>query len=237
MSFCSNCGNKIENEDKFCSNCGTPIKENNSEKKREIVFEGTIHKCPNCGEVLNSFVTNCPACGYELRSLKNLSAVAELASKLEEIENSREEETEADKRRRAFYGDVGVGLSKTDEQKISLIRNFPIPNTKEDLYEFLILSKSNIDIGVYEIARVNSARYAISEAWKSKFEQAYLKAKILLKNDDRMVEINTMHEAINKSINNAKLSIGKMLGILLGIPLAVLLLIIIFSMVMVMIAK
>ena len=33
MSFCSNCGNKIENEDKFCSNCGTPIKENNSEKK------------------------------------------------------------------------------------------------------------------------------------------------------------------------------------------------------------
>ena len=47
---------------------------------------------------------------------------------------------------RALFGQKP---SKTDEQEISLIKSFPIPNTKEDLYEFLILSQSNIDMEVY----------------------------------------------------------------------------------------
>lgn len=220
MSFCSNCGNKIENEDKFCSNCGTPIKENNSEKKREIVFEGTIHKCPNCGEVLNSLVTNCPACGYELRSIKSSGAVAELSRKLEEIEMKRNAETELKYMKLAgWYGTANVGFSPIDQQKISLIKNFPIPNTKEDLYEFLILSKSNIHISNSGIIPANNASYAISNAWKSKFEQAYLKAKLLFKDDDRMTDINAMYEGINKSVNNANLQFWILFGVIFGIPI------------------
>ena len=49
------------------------------------MYEGYIHKCPNCGEVLEAFVTVCPACGYEIRDAKSSSSVQELASKLENI--------------------------------------------------------------------------------------------------------------------------------------------------------
>lgn len=207
MPICSNCNKEMNNDAKFCPNCGTPVKENNSGNKREIVFEGTIHKCPNCGEVLNSFVANCPACGFELRSVKNSGAVAELSKKLEEIEMKRNAEMELKYMKLAgWYGTANVGFSPTDEQKISLIKNFPIPNTKEDLYEFLILSKSNIGISNSGINTASNAGYAISNAWKSKFEQAYLKAKLLFKDDERMIEIDKMREDINKTTTHSNLS-------------------------------
>lgn len=37
---------------------------------RKIVYDGEIHKCPNCGEVLESFISHCPACGLELNGKK-----------------------------------------------------------------------------------------------------------------------------------------------------------------------
>ncbi len=230
--YCRNCGEKLMPNSKFCNYCGTPtedtidkknvVEEKKNETSREelterkMVYDGKIHKCPNCGEVLNSFVTNCPACGYELRDSKNSSAVEELSRKLEEIEQNRDRTKVSTKILGAF--NLSDGLTKTDEQKISLIRNFPIPNTKEDLYEFLILSKSNIEIDLYENTQIKSARLAISDAWKAKFEQAYQKAKLLLKNDDRMAEIDLMYKEINKSISKAKrktwVIIGESFGVL-----------------------
>lgn len=229
--YCRNCGEKLMPNSKFCNYCGTPtedtidkknvVEEKKNETSREelterkMVYDGKIHKCPNCGEVLNSFVTNCPACGYELRDSKNSSAVEELSRKLEEIEQNRDRTKVSTKILGAF--NLSDGLTKTDEQKISLIRNFPIPNTKEDLYEFLILSKSNIEIDLYENTQIKSARLAISDAWKAKFEQSYQKAKLLLKNDDRMVEIDKMYKEINNSINKAKRKIWVTLGVVFGV--------------------
>ena len=229
--YCRNCGEKLMPNSKFCNYCGTPTedtidKKNVAEEKknetsreelteRKMVYDGKIHKCPNCGEVLNSFVTNCPACGYELRDSKNSSAVEELSRKLEEIEQNRDRTKVSTKILGAF--NLSDGLTKTDEQKISLIRNFPIPNTKEDLYEFLILSKSNIEIDLYENTQIKSARLAISDAWKAKFEQAYQKAKLLLKNDDRMAEIDLMYKEINKSISKAKRKTWVIIGVSFGV--------------------
>ncbi len=229
--YCRNCGEKLMPNSKFCNYCGTPtedtidkknvVEEKKNETSREelterkMVYDGKIHKCPNCGEVLNSFVTNCPACGYELRDSKNSSAVEELSRKLEEIEQNRDKTKVSTKILGAF--NLSDGLTKTDEQKISLIRNFPIPNTKEDLYEFLILSKSNIEIDLYENTQIKSARLAISDAWKAKFEQAYQKAKLLLKNDDRMAEIDLMYKEINKSISKAKRKTWVIIGVSFGV--------------------
>lgn len=219
-SYCSNCGKELTSNSKFCSFCGSPvdnikinnntiqeIRKNNIENKKEelserkIIYEGKIHKCPNCGEPLDSFVTNCPACGYELRDAKSSSAVNELAHKLEELELNRENNKITNK---ILQNINMIPLTKTDEQKISLIKNFHIPNTKEDLYEFLILSKSNIEIDLYEDSPMQAARLAISDAWKVKFEQAYYKAKILFKNDERFSEIQSMYDETITAINKAK---------------------------------
>ena len=129
MAFCVHCGNELADGARFCANCGTSVvaepKQDKNENQQKTVYDGRIHKCPNCGEQLDSFVAICPVCGYELRGTQITSCVHELSQKLE----------------------------KTDslEKKIELISNFYIPNTKEDIYEFFILAYSNITAGAYGI--------------------------------------------------------------------------------------
>lgn len=229
MAYCINCGQQLADGAKFCAECGTSVNEANQSTQRKAVYDGEIHKCPNCGEVLDSFVSNCPACGYELRGTEATSAVRELAAKLEAIESERE--TIRHNPLKSLY--FGQEITKTDEQKISLIRSFSIPNTKEDLYEFLILSESNIDIDLYDDDgnqfKKNDARRAVSDAWKAKFEQAYQKAKIIFANDPRLNEIQSLYDRTQKSISKAKWKTWKLVGILWGVILAVLAIIFIFD--------
>ena len=139
MSFCSNCGHVVVDGTKFCAKCGANVsdKVGQQQAERKMVYEGELQKCPNCGEVLKSFDLNCPACGHELRNRKSSSAVKEFALKLEAIEASREYE-----KPRGFFRspEAQQRVTKTDEQKISLINSFPVPNTKEDMLEFMVLA-------------------------------------------------------------------------------------------------
>lgn len=175
MSYCSNCGHKLIEGSKFCNNCGCSINSgvNGNSEKRKIIYEGVIHKCPNCGEVLNSFVAKCPSCGYELRNSKSSEFINEFTLKLSQTE--------------------------TNEQKITLLQSFPIPNTKEDIFEFMILAVTNInyqDLG---------EKYKnISEAWLVKFEQSYQKALLLFKNDSDFLEIQKIYEQGHKTINDTR---------------------------------
>lgn len=127
MPYCSNCGNMLANEAKFCTSCGSATSNTTkmptpaSQSQHQQVFEGAVHKCPNCGEALRSFEATCPACGHELRSVRPANSVMNLAQKLEQAESN--------------------------EEKNDLIRSFYIPNTKEDIYEFFILASSNINAG------------------------------------------------------------------------------------------
>lgn len=141
MTFCVNCGQELVEGARFCAYCGEVVN-NDSTTRRETVYDGEIHKCPNCGELLNSFVTNCPTCGYELRSVKTNSPVNELAKKIEET-------------------------SSMDE-KIELITNFYVHNTREDICDFFILAVSNLE----------DTNYDTDDAWRAKLEQTYHKARI-----------------------------------------------------------
>lgn len=54
-----------------------------------MVYEGKVHKCPNCGDLIDSFHAICPTCGYEIRNAKSSSVVREFAEKLELISSQR----------------------------------------------------------------------------------------------------------------------------------------------------
>ena len=60
MAFCSNCGKELAAGAKFCFECGTPVGKTD-ETVRRTVYSGEIHKCPSCGEVLQSMTAICPA--------------------------------------------------------------------------------------------------------------------------------------------------------------------------------
>lgn len=144
MGYCSNCGHKVADGAKFCSNCGAAIGTTfeGTQSQRKAVYDGVIHKCPNCGEILNAFVSKCPACGYELRGTAVANAVQEL------------------------YKNIQV--AKSDKEVVRLIKMFPVPNSKEDILEFMVLASSNFDEEEY---MAHKGEDNISAAWLSKIEQ------------------------------------------------------------------
>ncbi len=210
MAFCINCGQELVGGAKFCANCGVAVNSNNLSSQRKTVYEGSIHKCPNCGEVLNSFVTNCPICGHEIRDTQGVSSVKQLAMKLEQLEAKRPPKKSTNIFAQAFG--VGTQLQSIDEQKIDLIRNFSIPNTKEDVLEFIVLAASNIDLKVYGLdseryQRIDPARRELSDAWLAKLEQADQKAEILFGQTQEYISMRNVYEKKRKAIKRAKYQI------------------------------
>ena len=205
MKYCNNCGAKLVDGAKFCQKCGAAVSNygeaGNSERQQEFV--GKIYKCPNCGQVLHSFVRNCPSCGLELRGIKATSAVKEFASKLEKIESERE----SDRLRLPFSKkDDKEQISKTDEQKISLIQSFSIPNTKEDMLEFMILATSNVNMRPFNSwnTDISKSERAINDAWASKIEQVYEKAKGSYGDEAFIKQIQDLYDKYKTDVDKTK---------------------------------
>lgn len=204
MIYCRNCGTQLEDTSKFCQKCGYPTKNENIEyTQRQQEFVGKIYKCPSCGEILKSFQINCPSCGCELRDAKISSAVKEFALKLETIESKREYE-----KSRGLFAKIEnlQRVSKTDEQKISLIKSFSVPNTKEDMFEFMILATSNINMRVYDStnANISQSQKELNEAWFTKVQQIYEKVRRSYSTDDIFPEIQEIYDRCNNEIKKVK---------------------------------
>lgn len=220
-SYCGQCGTKLAPGIHFCPNCGAkvddatpasssaakvtaqdPNRRNTSGKRRQI-FDGVIHKCPNCGETLESFATRCPSCGIELRDLSSANSIQRLANQLELIESERHKDGGISVIQR-IQGDK---LSKTDARLVTTIKSFPIPNTKEDLLEFVVMASSNLDYHSYEneSSGAQTSQRAVSDAWLAKLNQAYSKAKLSFPNDDAFREIEAIHTKATREIKRSKL--------------------------------
>lgn len=132
MAFCINCGKQLPNGAKFCGSCGTATGQV-SQAGRQIEYEGTIHKCPNCGSIMDAYESVCEVCGYEIRDRKASNSIRELAAKIQEIEKTRARTKE--NRLKTLY--FGQSTTDTDKRIISLVSSFPIPNSKEDYTNLL----------------------------------------------------------------------------------------------------
>lgn len=210
MAFCINCGQELAEGAKFCANCGKAVSGENPTTQRKTVYEGQIHKCPNCGEVINSFVSNCPTCGHEIRDAQGVSSVRQLAMKLEQLEAKRPPKKGTNIFAQTFGG--GTQLQSIDEQKIDLIRNFSIPNTKEDVLEFIVLAAANIDLKVYGLdasryQMLDPARRELSDAWLAKLEQADQKAEIMFGHTQEYLSMRNVYENKMKAIKKQKYQI------------------------------
>lgn len=222
--FCPYCGAKLDEEARFCKKCGEAIHGDAQEAhrtsneqaytgnptERKTVYEGYIHKCPNCGEVMESFLTVCPTCGYEIRDVRSASSVRELAVKLENISAQKMPAFEEKKSvmKMVFGKDFKEGdeaeealerfASQKNQEKASLIINFAVPNSKEDIMEFMILAASNIDVkkGIDD---------DVTKAWISKLDQVYQRAEISMGKHSDFLQIKTIYDRKKKEIKNKKL--------------------------------
>lgn len=201
VKFCSNCGMKLEGGANFCPGCGTKVgsvipsappvpdvpiqKENSAERQQE--FAGVVLKCPNCGQPISHADVVCPGCGYEIIGRAASSSVQRLQNQLMAIENSRSQNTALRSIVSSLTGDDKV---ETDiaNKKITLIKSFPIPNTIEEITEFVILAAGSIDVNLSKVSVGNkwgrmgndykANERGISDAWVGKLQQAYQKAEV-----------------------------------------------------------
>lgn len=140
---------------------------------------GDVRKCPGCGAIVESFSTRCPECGHEFSNISANTSIMVLFKKLEEIEASRTGSV--------ISGIASLyGMDRITKQKQSLISSFPIPTTKEDILEFLVMSvplakeKGNF---ITRNSDENRPHNTLVPVWKAKCEQIIMKARFSMKND------------------------------------------------------
>lgn len=219
IMYCPNCGKKLDDDALFCDECGTkierqkpsndqastiqetsvikeepvkevartePVEEILPEQKRANPKEGRLHKCPNCGELISFDDVKCSSCGYEIRDREVNASVQSLFDRI--------------------YSTDDI------DKKIELIKTFPIPNTREDIIEFMLLAKTNFDAKYYA---TNKNVDSVSSAWLSKIDQCYEKAKILLRDKNDLDRVEDIYSEIHKQIKDIQRR--KLLMIIIGI--------------------
>ena len=90
------------------------------ERKVEFAGNGTVKKCPNCGQTLDVFQARCPACGFAIGGEERGGSTA-LKNFLDVYTNE-----------------------KDNVRKLEMIDTFPIPNTIEDTVEFALLAAQQV---------------------------------------------------------------------------------------------
>lgn len=167
--------------------------------------EGEVRKCPHCGARVRSFRTTCEECGYEFRNAEAVKSAAILFEQIKslEMEKTRElalHEDNKNKQLKAFGGvysrerrkqrdDLVENLNEAEkaikkrfnEAKASLIKLYAVPNTNQDLLEFLTMAAA-------AACRNDGDVEEEEEAWLQKTDQIYQKLLIVAASDNEMLD-------------------------------------------------
>jgi tetratricopeptide (TPR) repeat protein len=153
----------------------------NSKPKSSVEKLGKIKKCPSCGEVVNPLDIKCSACGFELNITTSNQTLNEFLNKLVE------------------HGETKRGniSNKTD-----IILHFPIPNNKEDLFEFLSICIPQIE---QNTSTLNRFEKKILTAWLIKSRQLLIKGNSLFKDDKEFIKkISVLELQVDKKLKQIR---------------------------------
>ncbi len=150
---------------------------------------GDVKKCPACGAIAETFKTTCSECGYTFTNVETNHTITKLFEMLNEAEEKSKEDP------KTFIGGFGrlfadelagsFGGTKDFRRKKAIIQNFPIPNAKEDILEFLAQAVPLSKVSFFE---PDQDKKEMSKVWKSKCEQIIIKAKFSMKDDPKTLE-------------------------------------------------
>ncbi|MDR1883119.1 MAG: hypothetical protein LBR26_10125 [Prevotella sp.] len=199
---------------------------------------GEMKKCPACGAIAPAFSAICPDCGCEFRNVESSQNVIKFFEKLDDLESTRQIEATKDSTisfgtilKWLFFWYIMLPLniirffsSKlksakwtiTDTRKEELIINYPVPNTKTDVFEFLTLASSRVvEIPWIKVLSEKSKYdYAWNRIWIKKIQQIQTKSSILLKHDKTALQ--DIENIVNGSKNIIKKNNQAVFGLLAG---------------------
>lgn len=197
MSFCPNCGSKIEDNARFCSYCGQPTSSISNVVKSQSENTQPLN-CPRCGAPINSYAAVCGACGCEINSKTQSSSCKDLVDKLDQIEATRPKKGLFS----MVKGFVNSALDKdevldeTDQRKVELISNYVIVNNKVEILDFIILANSKINSCEKLLKTCGNddeytklAQEQMREIWSNKLNEAIDKGDIVLSEDQEYLKL------------------------------------------------
>lgn len=161
--------------------------------------EGDLKKCPSCGAPVQSFISKCGECGHEFRNTEASKAISEFFNALNQFEANQKDSFDTANPLKAIGNQLSkqigssFGPNKSQKMKMELIRNFPIPNNKEDLFEFFSLAMPNARKKINATFFINpneKADEALRLVWIDKCDQLLIKAKLLFpQNDPHLLQL------------------------------------------------
>lgn len=163
---------------------------------------GDVKKCPSCGSIAESFSTRCTDCGYNFRNVENIKSIKEFFYDYQKIEDSIHFQEK--KGLQAFFNTEDIDTKKKVAvylKKKEFIMHFPIPNSKEDILEFLTLAvplaspaKKGVFSGYKKMTNFlnheasKNYDFLIAEVWLQKCEQIVMKSRLSMKDDRKTLE-------------------------------------------------
>lgn len=156
------------------------------ENKRET-WHGKVVKCPNCGDPIEPGIAKCLSCGYAFSGIKANNTAKELAQQL---------------------NDINANSQITDKiAAISMaVSSFPIPTTKEDYLELMILLQTGMKTS-------GNQNINLPAVYKSKLEECISKAQTSFAHDPLVVQqIAQAKQAIEEKIAGDKKNTMIVLG-------------------------
>lgn len=180
---------------------------------------GDVRKCPACGAIVPSMAAKCPECGYEFTNVEANSSTRLLMQKIDEIQAQYAELTanvdNSTIRTRGYQV-----KRQLNDRTAQLIQNFPIPNTREDLIEFLTLCIGNSKADSIML----DGNDPVTPAWRKKLQQVIAKVKVALPNDQQAQELIEEYEGKreNSKKKGKKIAIGIVVLIVVACLIALL---------------
>jgi hypothetical protein len=169
---------------------------------------GDVRKCPACGAIVPSMAAKCPECGYEFTNVEANSSTRLLMQKIDEIQAQYAELTaNVDNKDESVIRTRGYQVKRQlNDRTAQLIQNFPIPNTREDLIEFLTLCIGNSKADSIML----DGNDPVTPAWRKKLQQVIAKVKVALPNDQQAQELIDEYEGKreNSKKKGKKIAIG-----------------------------
>jgi hypothetical protein len=162
-----------------------------SEPSSKTMKHGDIKKCPSCGAPAPAMGSKCGDCGHDFANISVANSVSRLHQQLQDAANE-------ERNRRSGVSswidklDSGASSDQQAEERVlkrkaSIVSSFPVPNSKEDIIEFLAMAVPEAGKKVNFIEKMGG-KGSLKKAWKVKAEQVIMKARFSMKEDQRTLE-------------------------------------------------
>lgn len=176
---CPACGAILQSFQTKCDDCGYEFKNIESVQSSQKLFDLLQAADLRKAKMLEEHKKE------KERRLDELSKRHNNVNSFVKILGGKSREKQLDEERedliREMDNDCRLLENKADEEKFLIVRNYPVPNSKEDLLELLSMATSN----AYDNDRVIGKQ---EEAWLQKADQIYQKIVVCSSNDMQFLE-------------------------------------------------